>query len=80
MHVNQISYEYDDLINILHIILKINYELSFEDTQFSFHVIIKGQNEELTLNNFCHNFWDVSSTLCQESSIPHSTRKSQDHI
>ena len=80
MHVNQIFYEYTDLINILHIILKINYELLFEDTQFSFHVIIKGQNEELTLNNFCHNFWDISSTLCQASSIPHSTRKSQDHI
>ena len=64
MHVNQIFYEYAALINILHIILKINYELSFEDTPFSFHVIIKGQNEELTLNNFCHNFWEVSNTLC----------------
>ena len=38
------------LINSLHIILKITYELSNENTSFSFHIIIKGHNKELKHN------------------------------
>ena len=42
------------LINGLHpiyIILKITYELSDENTSFSFHIIIKGHNNELKHNS-----------------------------
>ena len=39
------------LINSLHTILKITYELSNENTSFSFHIIIKGHNKELKHNS-----------------------------
>ena len=39
------------LINSLHIILKITYELSDENTSFSFHIIIKGHNKEFKHNS-----------------------------
>ena len=38
------------LINSLHTILKLTYELSDENTSFSFHIIIKGHNKELKHN------------------------------
>ena len=45
------------LINSLHTILKLTYELLDENTSFSYHIIIKGHNKEhkhnsitLTLN------------------------------
>ena len=39
------------LINSLHTILKLTYELSDENTSFSFHIIIKGHNKELKHNS-----------------------------
>ena len=39
------------LINSLHTILKITYELSNENTSFSFRIIIKGHNKELKHNS-----------------------------
>ena len=39
------------LINSFHTILKITYELSNENTSFSFHIIIKGHNKELKHNS-----------------------------
>ena len=38
------------LINSLHTILKITYELSNENTSFSFCIIIKGHNKDLKHN------------------------------
>ena len=37
------------LINSIHTILKITYELFDENTSFSFHIIIKGHNKELKI-------------------------------
>ena len=39
------------LIYNFHTILKITYELSNENTSFSFHIIIKGHNKELKHNS-----------------------------
>ena len=39
------------LINSLHTILKLTYELSDENTSFSFHIIIKGHSKELKNNS-----------------------------
>ena len=39
------------LINSLHTILKITYDISDENTSFFFHIIIKEHNKELTHNS-----------------------------
>ena len=39
------------LINSLHTILKIAYELLDENTSFSFHIILKRHNKELKHNS-----------------------------
>ena len=38
------------LINSFYAILQLTYELSCENTSFSFHIIIKGHNKELKHN------------------------------
>ena len=38
-------------LHTIHIILKITYELSNENTSFSFHIKIKGYNNELKHNS-----------------------------
>ena len=39
------------LINSFHTILKITYDISDENTSFSFHIIIKEHNKELKHNS-----------------------------